>query len=302
MEKLFSLNMNLVAAALGSALALILAVLALLAWRGRVMFRLGIRPIPRRPAQSALIVLGLMLATLIITAAFVAGDTLSHTLRSMAIEDLGEIDEAIRTTGGQPSYFKIDRYERLAAELSGYDRIDQLVPVVHEQIPAVNATRRQSERYLEVLGLRAGDTRLLQPGEMTDVNGAPLRLDDLPAHEVYLNAVAAKALAAEPGDELKLYADDQPTTFFVRAITAAGRTPRLIMPLRRAQLLFNQGGNINTIYVSNTGDALAGAELSPEVTTRLRGLLTDAKTAHGLFDLLAQDGAAAAALRREAAL
>jgi hypothetical protein len=98
-----------------------------------------------------------------------------------------------------------------------------------------------------------------------------------------------------------VYADDQPTTFFVRAITATGQNPRLIMPLRRAQLLFNQGGNINTIYVSNRGDALAGAELSPEVTTRLRGLLTDPKTAHELFDMLAQDPAAAAALRREAA-
>jgi putative ABC transport system permease protein len=115
MEKLFGLDMNLIAAALGSALALILAVLALFAWRGRVMFKLGLRPIPRRRAQSALIVLGLMLATLIITAAFVTGDTLSYTIRSMAIEDLGEIDEAIRTTG-EPPHFKIDRYERLAAD------------------------------------------------------------------------------------------------------------------------------------------------------------------------------------------
>jgi len=45
MEKLFGLDMNLVAAALGSALAF---VLALLAWRGRVMFRLDIRPVPCR--------------------------------------------------------------------------------------------------------------------------------------------------------------------------------------------------------------------------------------------------------------
>jgi hypothetical protein len=43
-----------------------------------------------------------------------------------------------------------------------------------------------------VLGLRAGDTRL-QPGEMTDVSGALLPLDDLAAHEVYLNAAAESA-------------------------------------------------------------------------------------------------------------
>ena len=70
MEKLFGLEMNLIAAGLGAGLALVLALLALLAWRGRVMFKLGIRPIGRRRTQSALIVLGLMLATLIITAAF----------------------------------------------------------------------------------------------------------------------------------------------------------------------------------------------------------------------------------------
>ncbi len=73
MEKLFGLEMTIIATCLGSSLALVLAVLALLAWRGRVMFKLGIRPIGRRRAQSALIVLGLMLATLIITAAFLHG-------------------------------------------------------------------------------------------------------------------------------------------------------------------------------------------------------------------------------------
>jgi len=73
MEKLFGLDMGSIATCLGSALLLVLAVLALVAWRGRVMFKLGLRPIPRRRVQSALIVFGLMLATLIITAAFIMG-------------------------------------------------------------------------------------------------------------------------------------------------------------------------------------------------------------------------------------
>src|SRR3990172_3054697 len=141
MEKLFGLDMNIIAAGLGSALALILAALAFLAWRGRVMFKLGLRPIPRRRAQSTLIVVGLMLATLIITAAFVTGDTLSHTIRSLVIDELGEIDETIRLGSGGRSYaprsaaetfFKFSRYEELAAQLSGYEPIDAIVPAIQE--------------------------------------------------------------------------------------------------------------------------------------------------------------------------
>ena len=63
--------------------------LALLALRRPVFFKLGLRPIPRRRAQSTLIVLGLMLATLIITAAFITGDTLSHTIRTEAVAGHG---------------------------------------------------------------------------------------------------------------------------------------------------------------------------------------------------------------------
>ena len=95
MEKLFGLEMATIAGCLTSALALVVGALALLAWRRPVMFKLGVRPIPRRRAQSTLIVLGLMLATLIITAAFVTGDTLSSTIRSLAIAGLGEMDETI---------------------------------------------------------------------------------------------------------------------------------------------------------------------------------------------------------------
>ncbi len=94
MEKLFGLEMASIAGSLSAALILVIAGLGLLALRRPVFFKLGLRPIPRRKAQSTLIVLGLMLATLIITAAFITGDTLSHTIRTWAIEGMGEMDEA----------------------------------------------------------------------------------------------------------------------------------------------------------------------------------------------------------------
>src|SRR5512141_56104 len=103
MEKLFGLEMGVIAGVLSAILVLVIVSLALLAWRRPVFFKLGLRPIPRRRAQSALIVLGLMLATLIITAAFVTGDTLSHSIRTVAIEGMGEIDEVIQPSSGSVS-------------------------------------------------------------------------------------------------------------------------------------------------------------------------------------------------------
>ena len=100
MEKLFGLEMASIAGSLSAALVLVLFGLGLLALRRPVFFKLGLRPIPRRRAQSTLIVVGLMLATLIITAAFITGDTLSYTIRSQAIEGMGEMDELIRVEAG----------------------------------------------------------------------------------------------------------------------------------------------------------------------------------------------------------
>ena len=61
MEKLFGLEMATIAGMLSGMLLFVIASLGLLAWRRPVFLKLGLRPIPRRKAQSILIVLGLML-------------------------------------------------------------------------------------------------------------------------------------------------------------------------------------------------------------------------------------------------
>ena len=302
MEKLFGLEMATIAGALSAMLVLVIASLALLAWRRPVFFKLGLRPIPRRRAQSALIILGLMLATLIITAAFVTGDTLSHSIRSVAIEGMGEIDEVVQVSGGSTdlSYFKMARYESLAAQLAGYPLVDRLLPAIGESAPVVNVTRRSSLRSIGVMGLRPEDIRVLPQGEVTDSAGRPLSLEALEANEVYLNAAAAEALGAAPGDTLELYVGSHPKDFTVRDIAGQGEEPRLLVNLRQAQWLFNQRNKINMIVVSNLGDALGGAAHSQAVTAHLRGLLSDPKAAAQLYAFLARDPAVAGALRTAA--
>jgi len=298
-EKLFGLEMATIARALSAMLILVVASLALLAWRRPVFFKLGLRPIPRRRAQSILIVLGLMLATLIITAAFITGDTLSHSIRSVAIEGMGEIDELVQVSGGSSdsSYFRMARCESLAAQLAGYPLVDHLLPAINESAPVVNVTRRSSLRSITIMGLRPEDIWVLPQGEVTDSAGQPLALESLEANEVYINAAAAEVLGAAPGDELELYVGPHPKDFTVRAIAGQGEEPRMLVNLYQAQRMFNQTARINVILVSNLGDALGGAAHSQAVTAHLRGLLSDPKVAERLYAFLARDPAVTQSLR-----
>lgn len=84
-----------VAIALLIAVGLILLYLGLLATRNPVLVKIGLRNIPRRPAQSVLIVVGLTLSTVIIMSALATGDTLNYSVRQSAIQAYGNIDEII---------------------------------------------------------------------------------------------------------------------------------------------------------------------------------------------------------------
>ncbi len=309
MEKLFGLEMSTIAGVLSAILILVIVSLAILAWRQPVFFKLGLRPIPRRRAQSALIILGLMLATLIITAAFVTGDTLSYTIRLEAIKSMGEMDEAVRVGGGNEtygggstvsSYFKMSRYETLLEQLAGYPLVDHVLPAISESVPVVNITRRRSLRSVDVMGLRPEDIQVLSKEEISDASGQPLALEALGEYELYLNASAAEDLGAAPGDVLDLYSGSRPKQYTVRLIAAQGENPRILMNLDQAQALFNQRSKINYIIISNQGDALGGAAHSQAVTAYLRGLLSDSKVAAQLFAFLRRDPAVSQAIRTAA--
>ncbi len=73
----------------------LLVYLLFLAARKPVLAKLGVRNIPRRPAQSILIVIGLTLSTIIIVSSLSTGDTLSYSVQRHAVEAYGKVDEVI---------------------------------------------------------------------------------------------------------------------------------------------------------------------------------------------------------------
>src|SRR5215213_2347269 len=81
-------------------------ILGLSALRNRVSFRMAARNLPRRRTQTILVVLGLMLATMLFSASFTTGDTLTNSLRLQSLENLGQVDVQVQADGcprGSPS-------------------------------------------------------------------------------------------------------------------------------------------------------------------------------------------------------
>jgi len=111
------------------------------ALRNRVSFRMAARNLPRRRAQTALVVLGLMLATMLFSASFTTGDTLTNSLRLQSLENLGQVDVQVRaegqsSSGGEPfgettaeraRYFDEGIATQVREKLSGSDRVAGVV-------------------------------------------------------------------------------------------------------------------------------------------------------------------------------
>ena len=228
MEKLFGLEMGAIARALSAILVLVILSLALLAWRHPVFLKLGLRPIPRRRAQSTLIILGLMLATLIITAAFITGDTLSHSIRSVAIEGMGEIDELVQVSGGNvgSSYFKMTRYESLAEELAGYPS-DRPPAACYPRISAgcEHHPPKQPAQHRTSWATPGGHLGASSGGGYGFQPAARSLWRIWVAKEVYINAAAAEDLGAAPGDELELYVGPHPKDLHCPGHRRGGRGP-----------------------------------------------------------------------------
>src|SRR5215210_4444874 len=176
MDKLFGIptqQLTWVLLGVFAAGALILGVLAM---RDRTSFRMAVRNVLRRRLQTALIVVGLMLATLLFSAAFTTGDTLTQSLRVQALENIGRVDVVVRAeqpesgggvafgpgAGAAPAPELREKYfdESIAGEvrdrLSGVEGVAGVAPLAKETVPVTSPGTNLSEPVVDVLGMNAG--------------------------------------------------------------------------------------------------------------------------------------------------
>ena len=270
----------------------IMLVVAFLALRHRIMLKLGLRNIPRRPAQTVLIVVGSMLSAVIITASFATGDTISTSIRNASIEGLGTIDEILSPARGGddfgPVYIDASRFLRLQQDLADFDEVDGITAYISESAPALNLRASLSEGRTNIV---APDPATLDGfGQFTLLSGQAYPIQNLPSGSALVNEEANEDLDAQIGDYLRLFLEDGFVDLRVEGIVEngglAGVDPTVLMPLSAAQEIFDKPGQINAIAISNRGGNIEGAELSHDVTTKLRVLFADPQVVQDLKSLL----------------
>jgi len=302
MEELFGLSMDSIMVVLLAVFLPSIAIVAFMAWRNPVMFKLGLRNIPRRKSQTVLIIVGIMMSTLIMAAAFGTGDSITYSIRKNAVEALGTIDQIIVSarasesdTVGSANYFPYQRFEQLRDKLdqpeSNLGSVDGLAPSIGETVPTLNTRTSLSEGQMRVVGV---DPDTLEGfGSFRLLSGQEAQIDDLGHDGAFINEEAADELEAVPGEELVTFVSGSRVVFRVQGIVdsggLAGDGPTLLVRLDRAQEVFGRDGLINSMAVSNLGGSFDGVEFSEEVTDALRVVFTDRAVAGQLKTLLNRD-------------
>lgn len=310
MTKLFGLPVGTLAAVLMITLGAVLAVVVILALRNRVLVRLGVRNIRRRPARSVLIVVGSMLGTTIIAAALATGDSMSQTIRSSATAALGRTDEVIaargssefdvgaitadatRATGAR--YFPQTYADRIARSVRASGVVAGVAPVIIEEVAVQDMTARQNEPRVTLFA--SDPARIAAFGPMRS-GGANVSLAQLGPGEIYLNTKAAHKLDAHAGDTLRVLAGNALATVRVRAIVSyqGGGTDQagLLVGLGAAQRLLGRPGEVKAIYVANrhgVGDTARATALLDRAAAPLQ--LTAYKTKQEAIKVADQQGTA----------
>jgi putative ABC transport system permease protein len=300
MKTLFGISMNTIMVSMLVIFILATSIVVVLALLNPLFFRMGLRNIPRRRAQTILIIVGLMLSTVIITSAFGTGDTISYSIRSSAISGLGYVDEAVFHTSGVASQALVGGVGPISADMTGKiqsavaanPNADGSMPAYITNAPLQDTTSGQTKAGSLLEAFPAKYPAAF--GGLTTTGGASVTLDQLGNNEAYLNKKAGDALNAHPGDTVSVYLSGKPMQLRVRAIlqnenlasgalSTAGQQllPSVVLPLER--LAPQQP---NTILVSNQGDATSGSNNTDAVTTALRALVANPRnvaTAHTLL-------------------
>ncbi|MGB3681090.1 MAG: FtsX-like permease family protein [Rubrobacteraceae bacterium] len=262
--------------------ALILVVLAL---RNRVAFKMAARNIPRRKTQSVLIVAGLMLATLLFSASFTTGDTLTNSIRTQALEQIGQTDVVVKKdapeSGGQfagsqqEPYFDQSVAGEVRNRLSGDEEVAGVAPLATETVPVLSSKTKLSEPAVDVLGIDGN--RMQGFDRLTKKSGSTLSVGDLGKGEVYVSNETADGLNVKTSGKIEAFLGQRPTELTVAGIYERGANPgsetSMVMPLDRLQNLTGNAGKVNNVIVTHTGPAVEGGAPTQATVDELKPLL-----------------------------
>lgn len=213
---------------------------------GRIAFREAIR----RPTQTAVLILGLLIAGAAIFSIQVIEDTMYESYRAAALQSWGRDDIEISAGGG---YFDASVAQRAACSC-----VSAVQNAVITAGSVINLDREVGKANVQITGLDLTAEQRFGPFML--VGGRPTLGDELASGGVFLTQPLADALQARTGDHLRVMAGG-PSSHDVtvagivlrEAAGAYGFDDSMFASIATAQMLAGVDG-VNLIRVSARGD------------------------------------------------
>lgn len=274
-------------------LAAALAVVILIAIRRPLLVRMGLRNAIRRPAQTALIVVGLMLSTLIISAAFSTGDTVGYSVTNEIYGSLRGVDFLIgfdsedNAVPRDQAFLTEDFAGSIRQEFADDPDIDGVTSLLAETLPILNEGERLSQPQGAFIGLdlaTVGDFEALR-----DLDDNVMSADSLTGNQAFITDRLSRQVSADVGDELTVFVENEPTRFEVAGIIkdtsvssrgflegdGTSEPPGgIVVNLDTAQDILGRPGLVSYIAVSSAGGTRDAASLNDSaIEERIEGFL-----------------------------
>jgi putative ABC transport system permease protein len=201
----------------GSVTAILLYLL-FISWRNPVLGKLGLRSLTRRPAQTALIIIGLTLSTIIVISSLGTGDTLRYSVQRQSVAAYGKVDEIVApplismlTNMGNPNASN-EQAEQARETLEGVMRggVDSVLALAQGGLPSISMNR------LEQLRMEASKEPLID-----GIAGA------IVFPTIIRNATTG---ASEPIGFIYAVDDQYPQTFGLRSVTGESLAMNTLEP------------------------------------------------------------------------
>lgn len=293
-----------------AAVSVLLLGLLVFAAVNRVLLKMALRNIPRRRAQTVLILFGLMLATLIITASLSVGDTLNYSLQAIQLRQIGGIDEAFtRHPAGQyvqgastadTEFFSDAQTADVVARSKKDANVAAAIGVIAASGSMIDtSTSQSSSENVAVFGVPANFGSVW--GQLRDRTGANLEVAALDLNEVYVGNSLGDTLNAHAGDQLQLYVDGHLTMLTIRGVLDTEINPSVanhgpivnsvLMPLETMRAVIQRPSGYNLIFVHNRGtggfdDLGPAGATGDDITRHFRVEFTDPQAAATLWAYL----------------
>src|SRR6266550_4492531 len=273
--------MNLASVAIGI-FGLVYAGLVVIALRRPLLARLALREAVRRPWQSAVVVLGLMVGTVSIFAMQVLSDSSLESQTRGAYLAWGHVD-MVAADGGR--FFDPALASGLAADPKLRSSLAGVQAGIELPSSVVDLDRNNAKPLVMLVGFDPATQAAFGTYRLKD--GTSTMGKDLAADQVLITASLADALEARSGDRLRVsIGPGQVIELRVKNIAKAEGPgaytlrPALFVPLANLRPIIGDRG-INIIRLAAPGDGRAELDRAHELTAQLRATIEALPGARG---------------------